>query len=108
MDSYFNPQARLGMQANNLMANSTYVPDFITRNRQLVEWMYRSSWIVGQAVDCVAEDMMREGFDLTSAITPDDIETYRTGWDALQLSQGMTDAIRRGRLYWRRNCGAAD
>lgn len=47
-DGYENFVARVGMQTPNQHSASTYRANFTSRNRMLVEWSYRSSWLIGE------------------------------------------------------------
>ncbi|CAK8737969.1 hypothetical protein SODG_002886 [Sodalis praecaptivus] len=60
MDGYENLTARLGIRAPNLSSDGTYFPSFTSRNRTLVEFAYRSSWLIGAAVDTIADDMTKK------------------------------------------------
>ena len=66
-DGFENCIAKLGLLQNNALSDSTYEFNLITRNRLLLEAGYRGSWIVGQIIDCVAEDMTRAGVDITTS-----------------------------------------
>lgn len=46
-DGYENFVARVGMQTPNQHSASTYRANFTSRNRMLVEWSYRGSWVIG-------------------------------------------------------------
>lgn len=98
-DSYQNFEARLGIGTDNQSGSASYGFNPITRSRQQLEYMYRGSWIVGQAVDCVAEDMTRAGIDITSDIAPDDIDTVQTGFERHGVWQALNDTIKWSRLY---------
>lgn len=63
-DTYQNVAARLGVGTDNLQSSGTYGFNPITRNRQLLEFAYRGSWVVGKACDTVAQDMTRGGLKL--------------------------------------------
>lgn len=71
-DGYENFIARVGMQTPNQHSASTYRANFTSRNRMLVEWSYRSSWIIGEAVDAIPDDMTRKGIRITSEIDAKD------------------------------------
>lgn len=60
VDGYENLTARLGIRAPNLSSDGTYFPSFTSRNRTLVEFTYRSSWLIGAAVDTIADDMTKK------------------------------------------------
>ena len=70
-DSFTNFLAKLGANTQNLQSYSQYsLSPFVTRNRIDLEAAYRSSWLVGQVVDTVAEDMTREGVTINSELHP--------------------------------------
>ena len=100
LDSFFNFNARLGIGANNQTNGSTYRFDFVSRNRVQMEAMYRSSWIAGKAIDCVADDMTRAGIDITSEeLKPEDIEQINNTFDELRIWNELNDTIKWSRLY---------
>lgn len=45
---------------------SGYGFNFLSRQHLKLETMYRSSWVVGQIVDIVADDMTRKGVKLNT------------------------------------------
>lgn len=98
-DSFANFSARLGIGAGNLSSASTYAFNPISRNRVLLENMYRGSWIIGQAVDLVAEDMTRAGVAIQSSLSPDGIEKLTGGMESLCIWQRLNDTIKWARLY---------
>ena len=73
-DGFQNFAARLGLGAGSQNDQSTYGCDSLSRDRVKLEAMYRSSWVVGQVVDVVAEDMTREGVNLRGLDDPSDAE----------------------------------
>jgi len=100
IDSFVNFNARVGIGANNQSNGSTYRFDFVSRNRVQMEAMYRTSWIAGKAVDCVADDMTRAGIEITSnGLKPDDIEHINNAFDTLEIWNGLRDTIKWARLY---------
>jgi len=98
-DSFANFSARLGVGAGNLSSASTYTFNPISRNRVLLENMYRGSWLVGQAVDLVAEDMTRAGVSIQSSLPPDATATLNSGMESLCIWQRLSDTIKWARLY---------
>jgi uncharacterized protein len=102
MDSFVNVVAKLGIGqgADNLSQYSSYnLGPLISRNRTELESMYRSSWLVGQVVDTVAEDMTREGVSLFSEMKPDDITKVQTAISEFSVWQQLCSAIKWARLY---------
>lgn len=100
-DSFQNVAARLGIGQgmDNLASQATYALNPVTRRRAELEWMYRGSWLVGQAVDCVAEDMVRAGIDISSAIDPDELAAQQKGIDERGVWSAIEELIKWGRLY---------
>lgn len=98
-DSFQNVAARLGIGTDNLSSQSSYALNPITRQRAQLEWMYRGSWIVGQAVDCVAEDMTRAGIDIQSSLAPDQLSKIESTFEDLCIWQRLEETIKWSRLY---------
>jgi phage-related protein (TIGR01555 family) len=98
-DSFVNFEARLGWGAGNVASGAQYAPTLLSRNRQLLEWAYRGSWIVGAAVDCVAEDMTRAGIEIKSDSPPEDDEKLQVALQDLAIWQSLTETIKWARLY---------
>ncbi|MDW3684893.1 DUF1073 domain-containing protein [Cupriavidus sp. CV2] len=98
-DSFQNFEARLGLGANNQASQYSYGFDFISRNRIQLEAMYRSSWVVGQAVDVVADDMTRAGVDIDAELDPGDRHKLTAGTERMAIWDRVNDTIKWGRLY---------
>jgi len=98
-DGIENFLTRTGITANNISAGSNYNFLPISRNRLQVEWAYRSSWIVGTIVDCVAEDMTVAGVDLLCDASPDEIAEIESEIDNLQVWSALCDTEKWSRLY---------
>lgn len=98
-DSFQNLTARVGLGASNQAAQGGYGFDLISRNRVQLEAVYRSSWICGMAVDCVAEDMTRAGITIQSDIEPDEVEQLERSMVSMRLWDELCDALKWGRLY---------
>jgi len=87
------------MGQDNGFSAGKYVFQFLTRNRVQLEAAYRGSWIIGNAVDCVAEDMTRAGIEITGGMEPHDISRLYSGMSRLGIWQAITDTIKWSRLY---------
>lgn len=98
-DGYENFVARVGMQTPNQHSASTYRANFTSRNRMLVEWSYRSSWLIGEAVDAILDDMTRKGIRITSEIDAKDRGTLEAQLDQLQIWDALNDVLKWSRLY---------
>lgn len=99
VDGYENLTARLGIRAPNLSSAGTYFPSFTSRNRTLVEFAYRSSWLIGAAVDTIADDMTKKGVSITSQVAPQARGRLEGRWEALALWNALNDTLKWSRLY---------
>ena len=99
-DSFTNFLAKLGANTQNLQSYSQYsLSPFVTRNRIDLEAAYRSSWLVGQVVDTVAEDMTREGVTINSKLPPEDVKLIQSTFTDLNIWHEISNTIKWARLY---------
>ena len=98
-DAITNFVARIGIGTGNQLAASSYNFMPISRIQQMLEWAYRGSWIIGAAVDCVADDMTRAGIQMNSDTDPDDIEQLQTAMHETLLWQSLNETVKWSRLY---------
>lgn len=98
-DSYQNFALQLGMGTDNVLATSTYGFNPITRNRVLLEWMHRGSWLAGMAVDIPADDMVRSGIDVQCDARPEEIDGLQQDLVRLGVWDGVRDTCAWSRLY---------
>lgn len=98
-DSFQNFVARVGLGTANQSSAATYGFNPITRNRTLLEWMYRGSWICGITVDAVADDMTRAGIEFTGDLDPTSIDNLHAAMNAKGIWQAVNNAAKWGRLY---------
>lgn len=98
-DGYQNVAAKLGYGADNLSSGGTYGFNPVSRNRTLLEWAYRGSWLVGQAVDCVADDMTRAGITIDSDMPPDQIDALQREMREKCIWERLNETAKWARLY---------
>lgn len=99
LDSFTNFAFKLGVGGDNASSTASYGFNPITRNRVMLEWIYRGSWIGGIAVDAVADDMTRAGIDYVTEIPPADTERLDRTMTAMGTWTSINDVIKWGRLY---------
>lgn len=99
LDSFVNFAHNLGVGAQNAMTSSTYGFNPITRNRTLLEWVHRGSWLGGVAIDVVADDMTRAGVDIGGDLKPDAISALEESITTLGVWNSINDTIKWARLY---------
>jgi uncharacterized protein len=98
-DSFVNFAHNLGIGSDNPMTSSSYGFNPITRNRTLLEWVHRGSWLGGVAIDVVADDMTRAGIEIRGDMPPDRIEELEESAVTLGVWNQINDTIKWARLY---------
>ncbi|GHE70068.1 hypothetical protein GCM10019059_32330 [Camelimonas fluminis] len=98
-DSFQNFAARTGIGTGNVAEQARYGFNPISRKRVDLEYMYRGSWVVGAAVDVVADDMTVAGIDFDAGMEPDDVLALESELERTQAWQSIGDVIRWARLY---------
>ncbi len=98
-DGFMNLAARMGVGAQNVLSDGTYNFNLLTRNRMKLEAMYRGSWIVGAAVDSVAEDMTRAGINIHATTEPEQVQQMQAMLTRLGVWDSLLETIKWGRLY---------
>ncbi|MBN3093495.1 DUF1073 domain-containing protein [Pectobacterium brasiliense] len=98
-DGYNNFTAKLGANTQNIQSGGTYTPGYITRNRVMLEFAYRSSFLVGAGVDAMADDMTRKGISISSQLKSGQKGKIDTFWDDIGVWDGINDTLKWSRLY---------
>jgi len=99
VDSFQNFQMKMGMGTDNPTTGGNYGFNPISRNRIMLEWMYRGSWVCGLAADLPADDMTRAGVEFTTEMPPDDSEAIERIATALGVMTHVADVVRWSRVY---------
>lgn len=97
-DSFQNAVAQIGWGTNNQSSASTYQLSYQSRNRIQMEAAYRGSWIVGQAVDAIPEDMTRCGIEM-SGLDPDEVTQLENEMVRLAIWDRLCENGKWARLY---------
>lgn len=98
-DSFINLAQRLGVGADNDMSRSTYGFNPISRQRVLLEWIHRGSWLGGAAIDIIPDDMTRKGVEMTNEMPPEDAQAIEHTITQLGIWQQTNDTLKWSRLY---------
>lgn len=98
-DSFQNFAMKLGLGTDNASSGSGYGFNPITRNRTMLEWIHRGTWLGGIAVDLVADDMTRAGVDLHAELEPAEMQKIEEGAVSLGIWNRINENIKWGRLY---------
>lgn len=98
-DSFVNFAQRIGVGADNATSTASYGFNPITRNRTLLEWIHRGSWIGGLAIDIPADDMTRAGIDYMTEMPPEHTDVLDQVQSIVNFWPTLADVVRWGRLY---------
>lgn len=99
VDGFDNFVSRLGLNNNNTLSAGMYVFNLMTRNRIQLEAAYRGSWVVGQVIDTVAEDMTRAGLTISTNKEEEGVKKIQSAILRLRIWQSLRENIKWGRLY---------
>lgn len=99
VDSITNVVARLGWGGGSQFSASRYGFDYLTRNRTELEAAYRTSWLVGAAVDNPAEDMTQAGIKMNSKIDPKDEEALQAALSDLGIWGQLSSCLKWAGLF---------
>lgn len=99
VDSFVNFNQLMGVGADNALTTAGYGFNPITRNRTMLEWIYRGSWLGGVVVDVVAQDMTRAGVEIVGNLQPDQQEQINEAVDTLGIWARLKDTVAWARLY---------
>lgn len=99
LDSYTNPLARLGLGQPNTSEAADYVMTRRTQDYNLMNTLYRDNWIARRLIDVVPEDMMKNGYKITSQIKPEAIAKLEKLERKVQLRKRILSGLKWGRLY---------
>lgn len=99
LDSFVNFAHNMGIGADNPTTTASYGFNPITRNRILLEWIHRGSWLGGLAIDVMADDMTRAGVEFKTELPPHDSEAIDFAITGLEVWDRINDTIKWARLY---------
>jgi phage-related protein (TIGR01555 family) len=99
MDTFQNSLARLGSASENIISAATYPLTRLSRNYQLLNSLYRNSWICNKIVNTVPEDMMKNGWALTTDLQPKETDRINKLEQRTLVKEKLLEGLYWGRLY---------
>lgn len=99
LDGFASFNTRVGYGADNNLSNSLYTFNLLTRNRLQLEASYRGSWLVGNIVDAVAEDMTRAGITINHDDAPEEVDQINRVMTRMGIWGDLADTVKWSRLY---------
>jgi phage-related protein (TIGR01555 family) len=98
-DSFQNPLARLGLGSNSLLEGTQYPIQRITRNYNLMNSLYRNSWIAKKIINTIPEDMCKNWFSLSAKLTPEAQDRFDKLEQKTRIKEKVVEGLTWGRLY---------
>jgi len=99
LDSFVNFAHKLGVGADNALSSASYGFNPITRDRTLLEYIHRGSWIGGVAVDLIADDMTKAGIEYLTEMAPEDIGVIDRVVASIGIWSQINAVVKWGSLY---------
>ena len=98
-DGFQNLPLGLGLGTDNASSAHAYGYNPRSRNRQQIEWMHRSSWAAGVAIDVIADDMTRAGVELHGSIEPQLKTKIEAEATRLRIWPKINETSKAARMY---------
>lgn len=98
-DAFTNSLARIGFSQPNVINGTSYPITRLSRNYNLMNSLYRDSWICRRVIDTIANDMFKNWIELTSSITPEEMKKVEKLIRVSRVRQKLLEAMKWGRLY---------
>lgn len=98
-DAFQNALARMGAFTPNLLEATQYPLTRFTKDWQTLNSLYRSHWIVQRVIGAIPEDMLKNGYRITSQMEPDAIKAIEKTERRTRTYDRMLTGLKWGRLY---------
>lgn len=99
IDSFVNQLARLGMAGPNITAASQYPLTRLTRDYNLMNALYRNSWICKKVINAIPDDMTKNWYSDTAELTPEQTDRMNKLEQRTLVREKITEGLYWGRLY---------
>jgi phage-related protein (TIGR01555 family) len=99
MDSFQNALARTGAGTSNIMNATEYPITRISRDYNLLNSLYRNSWIAKKVINTIPEDMCKNWFSLTANLEAEQQDRYDKLERRTKLKEKILEGLTWGRLY---------
>ncbi len=98
-DSFQNLLARTGYGTPSLMEATQYPLTRLTKNYNLMNSLYRNSWLVRRIIDVVPKDMLKNWVEYDTDIPPEELDKLQISHRRTKLKQSLMKGLSWGRLY---------
>lgn len=98
-DSYSNVLARLGVNTDNILNYSEYVPTPLDDGGNQLTTLYRYNWVVRNLIEAVPNDITKRWFKVRSNLPPNELDKIEKVFRETNIRNKMNEGMRWGRLY---------
>lgn len=98
-DAFSNPVFRLGYGTQAPIEGTEYPLTRMTDNYALLNSLYRGNWVAQNVIDIIPSDMLRDGFSVGGAVSPEDLAELERVMRRTQLRDRIKTGLCWGRLY---------
>lgn len=98
-DTFQNVFARTGWGMPNIMEGTQYPLTRLTKNYQLMNSLYRNSWLARRIISTIPEDALKNWFKYNTDLAPAKITKLEKAARLTRLRRHLLEGWRWGRLY---------
>jgi len=98
-DSFQNAMARTGYGTPSMLEATRYPITRLTQNYNLMNSLYRNSWLARRIIDLIPKDMLRNGWKYESDLPPEKTDLLAKAERLTRLKAGLLQGLNWGRLY---------
>lgn len=98
-DAFQNALARTGTMTPNLLEGTTYPITRMSRNYNLLNALYRNSWIARRIVDIIPKDMCKNWVRFDTDLSPEELKQFDKMERITRLRRDVLHGLNWGRLY---------
>ena len=85
MDAFQNVLTRSGFGMPNPLEATTYPLTRFTQDWQKITALYRSHWVVQRIINVIPQDMVKNGYDIQSDLSPEQLKAVQATIRRTQL-----------------------
>ena len=99
MHAFQNMLTRSGFGMPNPLEATTYPLTRFTQDWQKITALYRSHWVVQRIINVIPQDMIKNGYDIQSDLSPEQLKAVQATIRRTQLRMNILNGLYWGRLY---------
>lgn len=98
-DSFTNSLGRLGLDQPGMMGATDYKLQRLTRNYNLLNTLYRNSWICKKIIETIPGDMVKNWFSITADLQPEITDRFNDLEQRTKTKDKINEGLCWGDLY---------